>query len=154
VVAACAPHDAFTPSPADSVVAPLVRRILFAASSSRDSTSLPRSRVRWGPPLSVLPSCSGGEHVSAVLTGRDLGRSRGDPLLPWTSAWPHDPYLFLSLAHGCWRVIYVHAIKKVAGYAHAMEKFSHTCMPCTQNSLTCMPFRPTSEVTVSTRHVK
>jgi hypothetical protein len=52
------------------------------------------------------------------------------------------------------RVIYVHAIKKVAGYAHAMEKFSDTCMPCTQNSLTCMPFRPTSEVTVSTRHVK
>jgi hypothetical protein len=51
-------------------------------------------------------------------------------------------------------VIYLHAIKKVAGYAHAMEKFLDTCMPCTQNLLTHMPLRPTLEVTVSTRHVK
>jgi hypothetical protein len=36
------------------------------------------------------------------------------------------------------RVIYLHVIKKVAGYAHVMEKFSDNCMPCTQNSLTCM----------------
>jgi hypothetical protein len=28
------------------------------------------------------------------------------------------------------RVIYLHAIKKVAGYAHAIEKFPDTCVPC------------------------
>jgi hypothetical protein len=44
-------------------------------------------------------------------------------------------------------VIYVHDIRKVAGYVHAMKKFSDTCMPWTQNSLTCMPFRPTSVTT-------
>jgi hypothetical protein len=29
------------------------------------------------------------------------------------------------------RVIYIHAIKKVANYAHAMKNFPSTCMPCT-----------------------
>jgi hypothetical protein len=45
------------------------------------------------------------------------------------------------------RVIYVHAIKKVASYVYAMKKFPSTCMRRTRSSLTYMPFWMDGELT-------
>jgi hypothetical protein len=59
------------------------------------------------------------------------------------------PVWFRSVQVTNQRVIYLHAIKKVAGYAHAIEKFPDTCVPCPKSSFTSVPFWMDSEITVS-----